>query len=165
MIDTPLPLQHCFFNDSCGVIVPRVEEAVSNRECNEPVVSKILIRQESSSDADASAWVLYTPRGIIETRVLCQTCPPPSPSCLRRQIFWRTIDFPWTDCIILLTHATIFFPNTINNTRREIIMRFMSDELINAICHMCTIRYIIAYVHVCTYTYTVTSRVYNVHYP
>lgn len=39
-----------------GVTAPGVEEAVSNRECNEPrIVSKILIRQESLPDADASA--------------------------------------------------------------------------------------------------------------
>jgi len=41
-----------------GVTAPEVEEAVSNRECNEPrIVSKILIRQESSSDDDASTGV------------------------------------------------------------------------------------------------------------
>jgi len=43
-----------------GVTAPGVEEAVSNRECNEPrVVSKILIRQESSPDTDASTGVGY----------------------------------------------------------------------------------------------------------
>lgn len=41
-----------------GVTAPGVEEAVSNRECNEPrIVSKILIRQESSPDADASTSI------------------------------------------------------------------------------------------------------------
>jgi len=41
-----------------GVTAPGVEEAVSNRECNEPrIVSKILIRQESSPDDDASTGV------------------------------------------------------------------------------------------------------------
>lgn len=41
-----------------GVTAPGVKEAVSNRECNEPrVVSKILIRQESSPDTDASTDV------------------------------------------------------------------------------------------------------------
>jgi len=53
-----------------GVTAPGVEEAVSNRECNEPrIVSKILIRQESLPDTDASAGVAR----VNVVSVLCQT--------------------------------------------------------------------------------------------